>query len=479
MKNNIVRLILILIYSFVFTYADSTTDRINGVAQFLIDRANDNYLYIFEKKIKENKDLACFFTNTVHNLEIAGLKELLYSHQLWEESLKKDLDILATRSVVSSIEKSFHVGSLASKIASKYAVLTMHLQIEYNGQFYDVNNIPLDADPELKNLLNGFYIDMADITQAVARFKDYNKSNLCNTPALDFATFKREVDALFNLDSKLKSLFQHFDNNKEKIIFKSNALVSLGNLLNINITDEANIKTETVNILKSSTNEVVALYNSEETNQNINAIKNILEVFSNDEYNMTVKVVQALKEIQKSSMIEESSFSQMKKYILFFAQISDAKSSEQVNEILKAYTLPSISFFEKRKYGEHWLINSYLGIQAAKSNASDIDNEKDWFGVMAPIGFEYCYGFNSGSSLSLTIAPFDLGFPVTLKLNGTVEEVKLGDIIAPSLILTYGFPEYPLAIGGGYQRGRRISSGNTEEKIFLLVSFDMPLWILK
>ena len=29
-----------------------TTERINGVSEFLIERANENYFYIFEKKIK-------------------------------------------------------------------------------------------------------------------------------------------------------------------------------------------------------------------------------------------------------------------------------------------------------------------------------------------------------------------------------------------------------------------------------------------
>ena len=87
------------------TYASTESARIDGVAQFLIDRANDNYLYIFEKKIRESNVFQCYFPETRANLDVGGLKELLYSRGLWEDSIKKDLNVLATRAVAVGHER--------------------------------------------------------------------------------------------------------------------------------------------------------------------------------------------------------------------------------------------------------------------------------------------------------------------------------------------------------------------------------------
>lgn len=460
-------------------FAGSASDRINGVAQFLIDRANDNYLYIFEKKIKENEKLNCYFPNTVENLEIAGLKELLYSHQLWEESLKKDMDVLATRSTVSSIEKLFNVSGQAIKIADTYAKLMLHIQVKYKGEIYPVNSVPLNASDELKALLNGFYNSAAEISTALYRFKDYKTDNLCNTPTLDYKTFSNEIEVLFNLDKKLHQLYKHIEQNKDSILINNVGMAEVKSMLNLTENSNADVNESVVNYIKIGSATVLQLYSSEEIKTYLNSIKNVISVFNNNENTMTVKVVQALKEIQQSGIIEDNILSSMKKYILFFAQISDAKSSDEVNEILKAYTLPSTSFFEKRKQGEHWLISSYLGASGAKSNAPDVKNKQDWFGVFAPIGFEYARGMSCGASWSIMISPFDFGYPITLKLNGIESEVEFKQIIAPSISASYGFAEYPLTIGASYQKGRAINISDTEERILVFVAFDMPLWILK
>lgn len=472
----------IFIFTIIFAVhlsAGSTSDRINGVAQFLIDRANDNYLYIFEKKIKENEKLNCYFPNTVENLEIAGLKELLYSHQLWEESLKKDMDILATRSTVSSIEKLFNVSGQAITIADTYAKLMLNVQVKYKGDIYPVNSIPLNASDELKALLNGFYNSAAEITTALYRFKEYKTDNLCNTPLLDYNTFTKEIEVLFELDKKLQQLYNHIEQNKDSILISSFGLADVKRLLNLSEDQDGNIENSVVNYIKVGSAAALQSYGSDEIKTQINSIKNVISVFNNSENTMTVKVVQALKEIQHSGIIEDDILSAMKKYILFFAQISDAQSADQVNEILKAYTLPSTSFFEKRKPGEHWMISSYLGASGAYSNAPDVENKQDWFGVFAPIGFEYARGMSCGASWSIMISPFDFGYPITLKLNGIESEVEFNQIIAPSIAVSYGFAEYPLTLGAGYQKGRSINANNTEERILLFLAFDMPLWIVK
>ena len=75
------------------------------------------------------------------------------------------------------------------------------------------------------------------------------------------------------------------------------------------------------------------------------------------------------------------------------------------------------------------------------------------------------------------LSPVDFAYPVSLKLNGVEEDVELDEIIAPSISLAYGIKDYPVNIGIAFQKGKRFSVQNQEEKrILLFVAFDMPLF---
>ena len=82
MKKLLIALIAFFLYAPVSYALNDAKSRIDGVTEFLIDRANENYMYFFENSIKENKDLKCYFARTVRNLELGGLKELLLSSGL-------------------------------------------------------------------------------------------------------------------------------------------------------------------------------------------------------------------------------------------------------------------------------------------------------------------------------------------------------------------------------------------------------------
>ena len=86
-------------------------------------------------------------------------------------------------------------------------------------------------------------------------------------------------------------------------------------------------------------------------------------------------------------------------------------------------------------------------------------------------------GFAHGDSLSIMLSPIDMAYPVNLKLSGIEDDIEFDEIIAPSITLAYGFRNYPLNIGIGYQRGRKLADvGKSEERWLLFVSFDMPLF---
>ena len=120
------RLFFMVICCAIFSYpesssANNTSERINGVAEFLIERANDNYLYIFQRKLQNNQTLSCYFPSTYDNLAVGGsssLKRLLTSRDLWKESIQQDLEFLTIRSLAMEIESTLKASEISVEVAS-------------------------------------------------------------------------------------------------------------------------------------------------------------------------------------------------------------------------------------------------------------------------------------------------------------------------------------------------------------------------
>lgn len=225
---------------------------------------------------------------------------------------------------------------------------------------------------------------------------------------------------------------------------------------------------------------VSSVLNEQATGQivtDINNINDLLKSYQDPKTSMTTKVVMALKVIRNTNSIDSGEFENMSRYIMFFAQISDSDSPNEVRNVLAAYTLPSVSFYTKREYGSHWMITSYLGVSGGKSEPKDLPDNNNKYGIFAPVGIEWSYGTSSNSSFSIMLAPLDFGYPISLKLNGIEQSAKLNDIIAPSLNISYGIRGYPIVIGLAYQRGRLIeATGQQERRIMVFFAFDMPLF---
>ncbi|HEX6928257.1 MAG TPA: hypothetical protein VF267_03335, partial [Gammaproteobacteria bacterium] len=209
----------------------------------------------------------------------------------------------------------------------------------------------------------------------------------------------------------------------------------------------------------------------------ISTIAELARSYEEKNSSKTEKVVAALKVIRGSETLSKGRFEELSRHIMFFAQVCDSETPGEVKALLKAYTLPSVSFYKKREYGAHWMLTSYLGAAVGDSRGDELTQEPDnGAGIYAPIGFEMTYGTGKRGSLSLMVSPIDLGYPVSLKFNGIEEDVTFDEIFAPSVSLAYGFREYPVVLGIAYQRGRRIATGDAEERILLFAAFDMPLW---
>ncbi len=465
MGKVLIRILSLLLIS-IYVYGNNSSQRIGGISQFLIDRANDNYLFIFENNIKNNKSLNCYFKNTKENLEFAGLKELMISEELWESSLEQDLDILLTRSSAKYIENTFKFSKKSSSLWGDYLDILKYIEIKYKGEFYPLTSLPTDANKELKDLVNSFYTHSLNINETLKYFGKFAKKQLCETPVVGSKEFLSKINDIYKIEDSVKDILDTF----RKYIKNNN--------LRVVPSAKKELKDNLIGTMEDELSQLVS--ENHEAIKDIKEFIQLLETYESDETTTTVKVVSALKVIRAKSDISEKRFKKLKKHVMFFAQISEAKSSEEVSTILMSYAIPPVSFFEKRQSNERWLINSYLGVFAGKSNTPDSEANSNDYGIYAPIGIEYSHSIDNGASLSYMISPFDFGYPISLKLNGVDEDVEYEQIIAPSIGITYGFANSPLALGIVFQKGKKYDSTKEQEKkVFLHLSFDMPLFILK
>ena len=468
------------------TTTNNTAERINGVSEFLIERANDNYFYIFEKKIKDNKPFQCYFPTTYSYVADGDLKVLVTSHEIWDDAINRDLDMLVSRVVADEIASTVQFKKIAMSIINNFIETAQFIQIEIDGKLYELTSIPLDASQKVKDTINSIYTPINNLTDTMFTLdaKLAKFSDKCKAPHIDtkqLAQYFKELDtaaqALVGWSKNIRELKDnlHIDTQKitEMCQTKPDAPICKVQDVKGKITNEwlPRIQEELdkpVNKVIAATGGAIAV--SAYLNQ-------YMENIDNAESN-TQKVLEAIRVLKRFHVEDKVDLEKLKTHVLFFAQISDAKTSEEVKSLLSQYTLPPVSFFVKREKGSHHiLLTSYLGYAAGKIENPAAVGEDYQHGIIAPIGLEYSYGTSHNTSVSFMVAPFDFGYPVTLKFNGVTENLKLEDVVAPAAYLTFGLKDYPLNVGVGYQRGAKIQGvEEAEKRILLFIAFDMPLF---
>jgi hypothetical protein len=470
--------------------SSKTSARIDGVAAFLIDRANENYLFIFEKKIKDNINVQCFLPNTLKVLTISGqggLKQLISSKSLWREMLVKDLEVLTVRSLAYTLQKETQIGNQVVSINSNIIEALQKLSIKYDGENVSLVAPPYDANDELKQIINGFYDPLESITNAMSVFrryasKDNSRESICAAPISNISEFKQSIEGLIQAPSKLSAWKTHWDKYKSAMTLSTDGWIAMCTELNLGnqasqCVDESSAREQILKLFEKSNQQSKKMLSSL-----IVAAENLNQILDENEKNVMPTVIEALDLLQKDQVLSPDEFQKFAKYVRFFGMLADATSSQEVEGILESFTLPAVSFYLKREAGNHFMVTSYFGfsLNANKNN----DSQKQNNGFFVPVGLEYTLdksllGLDYDGSLSVMASPFDFGYPVNLKLNGASENFEFNEIVAPSITLSYGLKEYPVVFGLGIQKGAKLeTSGETENRVLLFVAFDMPLFNL-
>ncbi|NOQ25485.1 MAG: hypothetical protein GQ564_09000 [Bacteroidales bacterium] len=189
------------------------------------------------------------------------------------------------------------------------------------------------------------------------------------------------------------------------------------------------------------------------------------------------------KKINKQSELPKA-ISTISQYGTFMAQIAQADSGAQVNDIIETFALPAGSSSLKKYQQNNWAINSYLGY----SYKSDFSNDNIWK-LYAPIGISYTpVSGGKYGSLSIFASLIDIGAIIdyrihsdndtiiaingtdtTTTINKNVEysnKIQLGNILSPGCYIVYGFGgNIPLALGVGAQYGPALTKINADRNV--------------
>ena len=191
----------------------------------------------------------------------------------------------------------------------------------------------------------------------------------------------------------------------------------------------------------------------------------------------------------------------LSRYGVFMANMSEAQTPEEVQNAIEAAALPVGSSVIKKYSDFNISLQSYLGVYCLfnKSTSSTVNMWNNSFGITAPIGVSFSYGLRNWGSLTLFGSLIDIGAIVDYDLKTTPDttnktttttkdyKIELGQIFSPGVYIVYGAGlKLPLSLGIGAQYGPglgKIDNGQTiinnpswRFNVFLCV--DIPMFNL-
>lgn len=201
---------------------------------------------------------------------------------------------------------------------------------------------------------------------------------------------------------------------------------------------------------------------------------------------------------------------QLLKYGSLMANIASAKNSDEVKSAIEAIAMPVGSSRVKRLSSFNVSLNAYVGLALGHEWIGGAENNDiiNTTAVTAPVGIAVSWGnlrapftLHSqksgtkndpkfrGHSFSLFVSLIDLGAVTAYRFGGDTSvsklpEIKLKNILAPGVFVSWGIKKTPLSLNAGYQMGpmlREVSAtihtlaNNYYQRLILSVTVDIPL----
>lgn len=445
---------------------------IKGTTDFLAERARENALYIFELKLKDDRVVECYLPTIYSDLRVADLRLLLVARQsFWRTALDQDMKASAKKLVVGALHS--HHAALSRLIAF----------LKFLNQEADKGAVILPPQPGAD--LNAVIVALQAVESGL---ENIAVDDRCGLPAvLQESTWKSGTDGLRTFQTWLKNnVLVGLDLDKLEIDGPQSVCgagigfsASTCNFIrNAKAAKKAKSPIAVDTLLDGTIARTLSSLASASISESLSEWLDPSAQPAKKPQALTRIVLDVGQLIEQYPSGNAPDAQKATRYLLFFAGLAEARSADQVKNILTAYTLPPVSFGEKRRATNHVLITAYVGWGQGHVRNSSVVGDRNRGGIYAPIGLEFSSGFRSGS-LSLLLAPVDFGYPLSLKFNNAEKSATLADVMSPSVAVSYGVPEYPVSVGVAYQAGRKADLVNERERRTLFfIAFDMPLMVL-
>jgi hypothetical protein len=466
MKRHIITLTIMLFIGMIAApnqKINANSDKeIQALAKFLIDRANENFMYTYKKSIMDNKFIQKYFPSTYDMIARISFDMLIMNKDLLNKCIDEDMRgmyIILLEDILLNVDN-------------------------YNMNFFIEKNL-IFSDKDLKG--------------------DGESINI-----LDTNTFKGKHDALQTQIEKLnnniievRNIIKDFNEDNTSINIKDMAK---------GISDLCDTIIETINTIKKNSpdekqfdNYLMIISKTKNFFSILSEAIAAIEKVKDDEGNYLTVISYYISifkdiEIYEKGCIDinlrtSKSFEQFKKFAFLIVQLADAKNEDEKLALLKANILPAVSFAGKRHNDFNLSIGSYLGFSVTYkyyyNRPEEVDKRKTtdgMFGLFAPIGLELSKGINQkifSNNLRLgTIGVFvnilDLGEVVNNQIYNQHKTFSYKDIFYPGAFIVAGAKEWPLSFGAGcrYHNTRYDSYQVKEIQAIAFFAFDMPLFAL-
>jgi hypothetical protein len=454
---------------------DTTDTFIKGTTDFLLDRANDNYVYVFQKKLESNPQLQKYLPETLRVVKAGDIQSLITHKDLWRSALQKDLIGDGNRLLTKARDEwKGYVDTLCKKPDKSPA----------DGAATALDDYCTIAKAQLDAKVAEFLVNKWNVflDKRCAQKSDPPASKeSCDDAGKQMSTAQADLnnagkvvaDARKRIaDAQSKSAGTSTDPDGRTLIYFSSpgAVSALSDLTK----DLDSMKPEAcldLGVGRYTGCMIEILY--------------ILDAVSHADYVVNCYFYGNLcsndNRYKNANRQESDDFADFRRYALFFAQLADAVNTTdrtQVSALLKSVTVPAVSFGIKREpHATRVLVTAYVG--GGWSWKTGEPHQQVW-GIVAPVGVEISQARDSGNSLSLLLSPLDFGYPLTLKMKNTDTTIKGSDVVVPAAYVFYGWKNYPFAAGVGYSRGRGVDNPDQRVgRVLVLVAFDLPLFRLR
>jgi hypothetical protein len=475
---------------FAVSQGNATDTFVKGTTDFLLDRANDNYIYIFQRKLEGNSLLQKYLPDTLRVAKAGDLQSLIMHKELWKEALRSDLVGQGNKLFAKALgESTGYIETLCE------AELKKDLSVSIAKDLADRCNNALER---LKKVLDKWEARAGSLCKAQGDKESAERTPVETMSCEDAPKQIAEVrERISNAQTRISRLLDKIPGDRKETADAQSKPVATAATPDPKGADPPRAlvyftSPGSTRALEDLTRDLDGIRPESCTRVDagkytgcVIEILAILRAVAHADYVVNCYMFGNMcsngKRDRKNANFEESDdFADFQRYALFFAQLADAAETSdraRVNALLKSVTIPPVSFGIKREpHATRVLVTAYVGMAWSRQTAASHDQA---LGILAPLGFEISQARDSGNSLSLFVSPLDFGYPLTLKLKDTETTIKGSDVVVPSAYVFYGWKNYPFAAGLGYTRGRGID--NPDERVgrvVVLFAFDMPLFKL-